>query len=74
MINKFKNRPNVENITYIYILYYHSNIHFQFSSSLAVFPILNIKSDITEVLEYSQNAKFPRLKSRRYVFNSHKRQ
>ena len=36
------NRPNIEFITYIYILYYHVSISFQFSPNLAGFPdILN---------------------------------
>ena len=36
------NRPKIEFITYIYILYYQSSLNFQFSPYLAVFPdILN---------------------------------
>ena len=36
------NRPKIEFVTYIYILYYQSSIHFQFLPNLAGFPyILN---------------------------------
>ena len=37
------NGPKFEFITYIYILFYQSSIHFQFSPTLAGFPdILNL--------------------------------
>ena len=37
-IHDFMNLPKIEFITYIYILYYQSNINFQFSPYLAGFP------------------------------------
>ena len=41
-IHDSMNIPKIEFITYIYILYYHSSINFQFSPSFAGFPdILN---------------------------------
>ena len=41
-IHDSMNLPKIEFITYIYILYYQSNINFQFSPNLAGFPeILN---------------------------------
>ena len=41
-IHDSMNLPIIEFITYIYILYYQSSIHFQFSHNLAGFPdILN---------------------------------
>ena len=41
-IHDSMNLPNIEFITYFYILYYQSSIHFQFSPNLAGFPdILN---------------------------------
>ena len=41
-IHESMNRPKIEFISYIYILYYQSSINFQFSPNLAAFPdILN---------------------------------
>ena len=37
-IHDFMNLPQIEFITYIYILYYQSSINFQFSPYLAGFP------------------------------------
>ena len=42
IIHDFVNRPKIEFITYIYIIYYQSSISSQFSSDLDGFPnILN---------------------------------
>ena len=38
-IHDSMNRPKIEFITYIYILYYQSSIIFQFSPYLAGFPV-----------------------------------
>ena len=45
------NRPKIEFITYIYILYYQSSIIVNFHLTWLVFQIFCIKSDIKEDLE-----------------------
>ena len=68
-IHDSMNFPKIEFITYIYILYYQSSINFQFSPDLAGFP--DILNQITHNVGFgkAKKAKFPRLTSRRYVFN-----
>ena len=68
-IHDSMNLPKMEFISYIYILYYHSRINFKFSPNMAGFQ--DILNKIRHNIGFwnSQNAKFPRLTSWRYVFN-----
>ena len=50
-IHDSRNKPKIEFITYIFILYYLSSINFLFSPNLAGFPDTLNKADITEVSE-----------------------